>query len=166
MGRVTVGSWDTSTGAVAARKEGIQEPWLQGSVWVWSQRQADVQKQDCLWRKLKANSMHLALEQCFAQPREERWVKALCAFRRARYLAVICFTSPALCLSWQRPKPRGWAPLIYTREREARREAGPPLRGPFIPTQETGRSAPCSPHSHTLLPGLQPRSRGPKHCGR
>lgn len=32
--------------------------------------------------------------------------------------------------------------------------------------QETERSAPYSLHSHTLLPGLQPRSRGPKRCGK
>lgn len=42
----------------AGWKEGIQQPWLQGFVWsLWSERQADVQKWDWLWKKLKENSL-------------------------------------------------------------------------------------------------------------
>lgn len=84
---------------------------------------------------------------------------------RGSCLAVICFSSPALCLSWQRPTPGRWVPFIYVRERP-REKLLLHVPGSFKPVEETGKSASYSLCSQTLLPGLQLRGRGSKHCGR
>lgn len=87
-----------------------------------------------------------------------------CVHLEISCLAVICFSSPALFLSWQRPTPGGWVPFIYYERDRPREKLLLPATGPFKPVQETGKSASYFLCSHTLLPGLQLRGRGSKHC--